>query len=162
MPLYDLECNKCKAVIDIHKDFRDLRVANLVGNNLRIKLLPYGRGISPMDLDYDKYDVFILSSSYFAGFDFQHDCSVCVVSEQRNEAYKVNLLNFVQAYGRCRKTVHNALYINATAKKDRNFKPIVYPKTLSEVEKIAKDFKDTLRDYQSKVKENLVIHKNFH
>jgi len=140
--------------IDVHKDFRDLRVANLVGNNLRIKLLPFGRGISPMDLDYDQYDVFILSSSYFAGFDFEHDCSVCVVSEQRNEAYKINLLNFIQAYGRCRKTVHNALYINVTAKKDRKFKEIYYPKTLSEVDKIATDYKDTLKDYQSKVNGN--------
>lgn len=137
--------------IDIHKDFKDLRVVNLVGNNLKIKLLPFGRGISPMDLDYEQYDVFILSSSYFAGFDFKHNCSICVVSEQRNESYKINIPNFIQAYGRCREKVHNALYINATAKKDRKFKEIYYPKTLSEVEKIERDYKDTLKDYQSKV-----------
>lgn len=140
--------------IDIHKGFRDLRVANLVGNNLRIKLLPFGRGTSANDLDYDQYDVFILSSSYFAGFDFEHDCSICVVSEQRNEAYKINLLNFVQAYGRCRHEVFNALYINVTAKKDRNFKEIHYPKTLPEVEKIEKEYKIKLMDYQSKVNGN--------
>ena len=140
--------------IDVHKDFRDLRVANLVGNNLRIKLRPFGRGISSEVLDYDQFDVFILSSSYFAGFDFEHDCSICVVSEQRNEAYKINLLNFVQAYGRCRNVVHNALYINTTAKKDRNFNKIYYPKTQSEVDKITTQYKDTLQDYQSKVNGN--------
>ncbi|TXG36724.1 hypothetical protein [Seonamhaeicola maritimus] len=140
--------------IDVHKDFRDLRVANLVGNNLMIKLLPFGRGISSENLDYDLYDVFILSSSYFAGFDFEHDCSICVVSEQRNEAYKINILNFVQAYGRCRHEVHNALYINTTAKKDRNFNEIHYPKTQYEVDNIATQYKDTLKKYQSKVNGN--------
>jgi hypothetical protein len=96
----------------IHTGFRDLRVANLVGDTLRIKLAPYDRGITSEQLDYNEIDVLMLSSSYFAGFDIKHDCSILIVSDQSNDAWKVNANNIVQAYGRCRETVHQALFVN--------------------------------------------------
>ena len=136
---------------DIHNDFRDLRVLNLVGKNLRIKLAPYGRGSSVNDWSHKDYDVIILSSSYFAGYDLEFDCSICVISEQRNEAYKINIMNFVQAYGRCREQVHNALYINVTAKKDRKGNKITYPKKITEVD-------DIQRAYHLKLKYAILLY----
>ncbi|MBT8261263.1 MAG: hypothetical protein KJO05_00470 [Bacteroidia bacterium] len=96
----------------IHTSFRDLRVSNLVGDTLRVKIAPYDRGISTQELNYAETDVLILSSSYFAGYDIQHDCSILIVSDQSNDAWKVNVNNIVQAYGRCRNKVHQALFIN--------------------------------------------------
>ena len=96
----------------IHTSFRDLRVSNLVGDTLRVKIAPYDRGISTQELNYTETDVLILSSSYFAGYDIQHDCSILIVSDQSNDAWKVNVNNIVQAYGRCRNKVHQALFIN--------------------------------------------------
>ena len=135
--------------VNIHNDFRDLRVLNLVGKNLKIKLAPYGRGQLVKDWSQEDYDVIILSSSYFAGYDLEFDCSVCVVSEQRIEAYKINIMNFVQAFGRCREKVHNSLYINVTAKKDRKGKKITFPKTKMEVDDIQRAYHQKLKYYQS-------------
>jgi hypothetical protein len=137
--------------INLHKSFRDLRVANLVGKNLKLKLTPYGRGNVDVNLNYSDYDVIIISSSYFAGFDLKADCSICIVSEQQCDAYKINIPNFVQAYGRCRKNIHNSLYINVTAKKDKNYKPIVYPKTIDEVNHSINSFISKLSALQSEV-----------
>lgn len=117
-----------------HTDFRDLRVSNLVGDTLRIKLAPYKRGVSLSEVDYDNTDVLILSSSYFTGFDIDHDCSILIISDQSNEAWKVNTNNIVQAYGRCRKTVHQALFVNLIPDYGTNSdKANSHPKSLQEL-----------------------------
>ncbi|MBT8180341.1 MAG: hypothetical protein KJO53_02000, partial [Eudoraea sp.] len=101
--------------INFHKSFTGLRVKNLVGQTLDIKLKPYDRGLKLDEDLYEETDVIFLSSSYFAGFDILKDCSVCIISEQANEAYKINVNNVAQGYGRCRANIHDALFVNATA-----------------------------------------------
>ncbi|MEC3906141.1 hypothetical protein VOI54_03870 [Tamlana sp. 2201CG12-4] len=123
---------------NLHTSLRDLRVANLVGDTLRLKLAPYKRGISLDKLDYDNIDVLMLSSSYFAGFDIDKNCSILVVSDQSNEAWKINANNVVQAYGRCRQNVHQALFVNLLSNKKTDNKP---PKSILELQGIYDAYK---------------------
>ena len=116
---------------------------NLVGDNLRIKLQPYGKGNNTVTPDlFNDADVFYLSSSYFAGFDLPVDTSILIISEQKERAYTININDAVQAYGRCRKSVHNALYINHLAKKTGKSKFINYPKTYKSIKNQIDIYKD--------------------
>ncbi|WP_456442089.1 hypothetical protein [Psychroserpens sp.] len=135
--------------MNLHTDFRDLRVSNLVGDTLRIKLAPYKRGISLKELDYDNTDVLMLSSSYYAGFDIDHDCSILIISDQCNEAWKVNVNNIVQAYGRCRKSVHQALFVNLLSDYNRSTKnPTTYLKSVSELNNCHNNYISKLESFQ--------------
>ena len=129
---------------NLHANFRDLLVSNLVGDTLRIKLAPYKRGVSLKDLDMDQTDVLMLSSSYYAGFDIGHDCSVLIVSDQSNEAWKVNINNIVQAYGRCRKTVHQALLVNLTAEQSDST-----PKSIMELENCYENYQNKINGFKT-------------
>ena len=124
--------------LKIHKAFKDLRVANLVGKTLGLKLKPYDRGISLDKLDYDNIDVLMLSSSYFAGFDIDRDCSILVVSDQSNDAWKINVNNVAQAYGRCRRDVHQALFVNLLSNRKTANK---VPQSVLELHNIYDDYK---------------------
>lgn len=137
--------------INYHKKFKPYRVANFVGKNLKIKLASHNRGQLDVNVNPKDYDIILLSSSYFSGFDLEVNCSICVISEQNNCAYKINILDFVQAYGRCRHNVLDALYINSTAEKDRKGKPIYTPKTFDEVDDVIMEYERDLKYYQSKV-----------
>ncbi|SNR33815.1 hypothetical protein [Lutibacter flavus] len=101
--------------IRYHKSFSDLKTKSGTGDALRVKLAPFNGDTSREKLSFDDCDIIVFSSSYFAGFDINQDCSVCIISEQNNDAYKININNLVQSYGRCRKTVQNALYVNITS-----------------------------------------------
>lgn len=101
--------------INYHKSFSDLDTKNGTGDALRVKLAPFKGDASREELSFDDCDLIVFSSSYFAGFDINHECSICIISEQNNDAYKININNLVQAYGRCRTTVQNALYVNITS-----------------------------------------------
>jgi hypothetical protein len=135
--------------LNVHKKFKDLRVLNMVGENLALKLAPFERGNTKGAFNYSDYDVIILSSRYFAGYDLELDCSICIVSQQANEAYKININNLVQAYGRCRGKVHDALYINATSKIDSNNNNIHVPSGIKEVNNSIQHFEGELVYYQS-------------
>ncbi|WP_298996742.1 DEAD/DEAH box helicase family protein [uncultured Tenacibaculum sp.] len=104
-----------------HVSNKDKKVKNLVGNNLNIKIAPYKRGNNLNDSDLFDCDLLICSSAYFAGFDIPTNCSICVISDQSNNAYKVCINNVIQAYGRCRKEVKNALFVNLTSKINNDF-----------------------------------------
>jgi hypothetical protein len=134
---------------NIHLKFKELRVANLVGETLKLKLKPYGRGIELKDLDYDDIDILMLSSSYFAGFDIEQDCSILIVSNQSNDATKVNVNNLVQAYGRCRNEVHDVLFINLLAVRNSKGEVITYPKGLNEIQKSYNDYLNEVKKYES-------------
>lgn len=134
---------------NLHTNFHDLRVSNLVGDTLRIKLAPYNRGVSLNDLDITQTDVLILSSSYYAGYDIDHDCSVLIVSDQTNEAWKVNVNNIIQAYGRCRKTVQQALLVNLTS----NYGDTA-PKSKSELEDYYKNYINKLDTFRTILSDN--------
>ncbi len=120
--------------INVHKSFGNLVVKNLTGESLRIKLAPFERGAGDSEQELtENCDVLVLSSSYFAGFDIPNDCSICIISEQKCDAFKINVNNLVQAYGRCRGVVHNSLFINVKAKHNINGKPIEVPSSFVEV-----------------------------
>jgi hypothetical protein len=99
----------------LHKQFTDLKVHNLTGETLRVKLAPFERGNKGIKIPTDT-QLLIASSSYYAGFDIDTDCSMIFVSEDKYPAFKINLNNLIQAYGRCRGIIHNALYINYKSK----------------------------------------------
>lgn len=135
---------------NLHTSFRNLRVSNLVGDTLRLKLAPHKRGISLDKLDYGNIDVLMLSSSYFAGFDIERDCSILVVSDQSNEAWKINLNNVVQAYGRCRHTVHQALFVNLLSKYSSNKKKATsVPKSVLELNSSYQTYVEKLASYRT-------------
>ncbi|WP_405327702.1 hypothetical protein [Leeuwenhoekiella sp. LLG6367-2.1] len=127
--------------INIHKDFRDLRVANLTGKTLNTKLKPFKRGDVVEDLDYVDIDVLLLSSTYYAGFDIDRDCSICIVSDQLNDAFKISVNDAVQCYGRCRKSVHDALFVNIQMSNE------YYPKSLNEINKAYELYQSTVSYY---------------
>lgn len=99
-----------------HISNKTKRVKNLVGNNLNVKIAPYERDNNINDSNLFDCDLLVCSSAYFAGFDIPVNCSICVISDQSNDAYKVCVNNVVQAYGRCRATVLNALFVNKKSK----------------------------------------------
>ena len=133
---------------NLHTGFKDLRVTNLVGDMLRKKLAPYNRGTRSygLDLDTNNTDVLMLSSSYFAGFDIDKDCSILTVSEQSNDAWKININNVVQAYGRCRRNVHQALFVNLLSNK-KTAENI--PKSVLELGSIYDDYTKKLDSFQT-------------
>ncbi len=94
-----------------HKSFNHLKVHNLVGETLKVKLAPFLRGQNGIVYPSDT-QLLIVSSSFFAGFDIEQDCSMVVVSEQQIPQLKININNLMQAYGRGRNTVYNALFVN--------------------------------------------------
>lgn len=133
---------------NLHTGFKDLRVTNLVGDTLRKKLAPYDRGtrLYGLDLDTNNIDVLMLSSSYFAGFDIDKNCSILIVSEQLNDAWKINVNNVVQAYGRCRRNVHQALFVNLLSNK-KTLENI--PKSVLELGSIYDDYTLKLDSFQT-------------
>lgn len=100
-----------------HKSFKDLRVHNLIGETLRVKLAPFLRGQDGINFPSDT-QLLIVSSSYYAGFDIDVDCSMIFVSEELMSPNKININNLMQAYGRGRKNINKALYVNARAFKN--------------------------------------------
>lgn len=137
--------------INIHKSFQNLDVKNLTGQSLKIKLAPFERASeNDKDLITD-CDVLILSSSYFAGFDIDKECSIVIVSEQKNDAFKVNANNVIQAYGRCRANVHNALFINAKAKYNFEGKPINVSNSKDCIESSYELYKANVIHYQNEL-----------
>lgn len=140
--------------IDLHKSFRDLRVKNLVGKNLDIKLKPYKRGIKISRELYKDCDLIILSSSYFAGFDIDVNCSICIVSNQKSDALKISINDAVQCYGRARKQVYNALFVNAKSKFDVNRKlPTYYPTSTDEITNDIKFYNNQLEFFKAQIDE---------
>ncbi|MFD0964270.1 hypothetical protein [Pseudofulvibacter geojedonensis] len=127
---------------NLHTSFKDLRVANLVGETLKLKLAPNNRGILLDELNYDETDVLMLSSSYFAGFDIEQECSILIVSDQKNDAHKINVNNIVQCYGRCRTKVHQALFVNLCRKNAE------YPLYPSQLNAAYKAYKRKVEAYQ--------------
>ncbi|WP_026933841.1 hypothetical protein [Christiangramia echinicola] len=109
---------------DIHTyippNLQEDEIVNLVGDNLAIKLLPYDRG----NKDVKKPRLRNLSSAFFTGYDIDDKCSVVVISEQKSPHTKININDCVQAYGRCRQGVYEALYINVPADYDIEGKKI--------------------------------------
>lgn len=101
-----------------HKSFKDLRVHNLTGETLKVKLAPFQRGQDGIKFPSDT-QLLIVSSSFYAGFDIDVDCSMLFVSEELMPQNKININNVVQAYGRGRANVYNALYVNARAFKNK-------------------------------------------
>lgn len=134
-----------------HKSFTELQVKNLVGQTLDIKLKPYDRGLTLEEDLYEDTDIIFLSSSYFAGYDIQEDCSICIISEQANEAYKININSVAQAYGRCRAEVHEALFVNATSKYTKTKNGLVHNSTISinQVNNIISRYPNDLNYYES-------------
>jgi hypothetical protein len=133
--------------IDIHKSFKDLVTKNGTGDALRIKLAPFKGDTSDQTLTFEECDVIVFSSSYYAGFDINHDCSVCIISELGNDSVKICITNLVQAYGRCRKQVQNALYVNTT--EDNKNDEFYYPKSWDEVTTSFKRFEKDVEYFSS-------------
>ncbi|REE07864.1 hypothetical protein DFQ09_11058 [Winogradskyella pacifica] len=136
--------------INYHKSFTAYKVTNLVGQNLDIKLKAYKRGLK-LDSDLYDNDIIFLSSSYYAGFDIDKDCSICIISEQGNEAYKIEPNNIVQAYGRCRATVYDSLFVNATASMQMNGTPIYYPTSKQDIDKLINNANKDVNYWSEKV-----------
>lgn len=130
-----------------------LKYVNLVGVNLNIKIQPYDRG-NPELMDPSLFkgaDVIFLSSAYFAGFDIKFNCSILILSEQRSHHTKIHVNNAVQAYGRCRHKVQEALYINVPSVIDRDGKKIYIPTSKKEVEIEIKRYYDTIEHTQNQI-----------
>ncbi|MCM8570272.1 hypothetical protein NE848_12835 [Gramella jeungdoensis] len=128
------------------KEYEQLHTANLVGNNLKLKLQLFDKGNDdPKDNSLFENDLIFLSSSYFAGYDVPIDCSICIISNNNSEATTISINNAVQCYGRCRGNVINALYVNHTNKNK------TVP-TLENVKESIEGFNDDLEYYQRKAK----------
>ncbi|MGM0932943.1 MAG: hypothetical protein ACQEWD_05820 [Bacteroidota bacterium] len=130
-----------------------LNYVNLVGVNLNIKIQPYNRG-NPNLKDPNLFkgaDVIFLSSAYFAGYDIPIDCSILILSEQRSHHTKIHINNAVQAYGRCRKTVQEALYINVPSVYDCDGKKIHIPTSKDEVDKEIERYYYKIQETQNQI-----------
>ncbi|MCC8360258.1 DEAD/DEAH box helicase family protein [Salinimicrobium sediminilitoris] len=102
------------------KQYKGLLTGNVVGESLRIKLQPMGKAKYDIldDSVFEENQVVFLSSANYAGTDIEHDCCIVIINEGRHKATTVNINNIVQAYGRCREVVHDALLINIPPSKD--------------------------------------------
>lgn len=132
-----------------------LKYLNLVGENLRIKIQPYDRGnVNLKDRNLFKdADVIMMSLAYVAGFDVPIDCSMLMVSEQRSQHTKIHVNNAVQAYGRCRENVHEALYVNVLSEFDADGKRIQFPTTLDEVQREIRRYHKRIKDVEDEIRE---------
>ncbi|WP_179353581.1 hypothetical protein [Winogradskyella vidalii] len=144
---------------DLHKSFKDLKVKNLVGKNLGIKLKAYKRGVEVSSDLYNDCELLILSSSYFAGFDIDVNCSICIVSNQKSDAFKIGVNDAVQCYGRARKQVFNALFVNAKSKIDVNTKLATqYPTSINEITNSIQFFNNQLEFFNSQIEGVTLYH----
>ena len=150
----NIEKNKGNLVViftndkNYHKMDKDGKVKNLVGKNLDIKIAPYNRGNNINDKDLFDCELLICSSAYFAGFDIEKKCSIAIISDQSKDAYKVSVNNAVQAYGRGRNGIENALFIN---KKQKN---ISYPISRAELNEKYKEYLKNVRDAESRLQQS--------
>ncbi|MEN3324236.1 hypothetical protein VP395_10895 [Mariniflexile soesokkakense] len=125
-------------------------VKNLVGKNLAIKIAPYDRTNNINDAELTDCDLLVCSSAYFAGFDIKKDVSICIVSNQCTDAYKIGVNDIIQAYGRCRNTVLNALFVNVTAKYDvTTKKQTCYPTSTAEITNAITKYNNDLSYYNT-------------
>lgn len=91
-----------------------IAVQPLVGPDLAVKISESkGQSLGEfMNIEkgipvYDN-EVFILSSRYLIGFDFEEDCSIAIVADEMSQVDCLVGGEIAQAYGRARKNVHNA------------------------------------------------------
>ncbi|MUP45382.1 hypothetical protein E0K83_06435 [Gramella sp. BOM4] len=126
------------------KQYKGLITGNVVGENLRIKLQPMGKAQYDIldDSVFTENQVVFLSSANFAGTDIYPDCCIVIINQGRHQATTVNVNNVVQAYGRCRNKVHDALFINIPPAKD------FIPPSLDDVEEEIKFYKSSLIHYK--------------
>tara|TARA_R110002049_G_C9175452_1_gene562564 strand:- start:3029 stop:6118 length:3090 start_codon:yes stop_codon:yes gene_type:complete len=114
-----------------HVGFKNYKVKNLVGKNLEIKIRGYGRRNNANDTDlFQDLEILVVSSAYFAGWDLDLDCSILIICDQASPATKVSINDCIQAYGRGRMEVDNALFVNLLTQNNK-FKG--YPKTFDEL-----------------------------
>ena len=102
------------------KQYKGLLTGNVVGESLRIKLQPMGKAKYDIldDSVFKENQVVFLSSANYAGTDIEYRCCILIINEGRHKATTVNVNNIVQAYGRGRKEIHDALLINIPPSKD--------------------------------------------
>jgi hypothetical protein len=132
------------------KQYGDLISGNLVGESLRIKLQPFGKG----DKDFsdptviEDSDVLFLSSTHFAGTDIKKDCSILIINEGNHKATTINVNNVVQAYGRGRETVHKALLVSTPPTKN------YLPPTLQDVNNGISFYRESIEFYEKQPANN--------
>ena len=135
--------------INYHKkQFDTITSTNLVGDTLKVKLLPFKKG---NDLPTDKTifinnDIIFLSSSYYAGYDIPINCSVVIISNTKDESTTISVNNAVQCYGRVRETMLNALYINELS-------PHQNTPTIKNINAAIDSYKEDVAYYQRKAKQ---------
>lgn len=129
-----------------HTGNKAKRVKNLVGNNLNVKIAPYKRGNDINDNNLFDCDLLVCSSAYFAGFDIPVNCSICIISDQSNDAFKVCVNNAVQSYGRCRAIVQNALFVNIKSKINNQ-----YPTSTNELNGYYKDYLNNIKYFTNEL-----------
>ncbi len=150
--------------INIHKGFKDFNVVNIVGKDLEAKLKSTGRLTTVQELEDSNFsgvDILIASSSFFTGFDLEKDCSILIISDQHSDAKSINVNSVVQAYGRCRTTVHDALLVNVLpSDKFISSRKLVIPKSVKELEIYYNDYLNKIAKY-SNLSDNLTHNENF-
>ncbi len=129
------------------KQYGDLVSGNLVGESLRIKLQPYGKGnMDVLDTTvFDDSDVVFLSSTHFAGTDIKKDCSILIINEGNHKATTINVSNVVQAYGRGRETVHKGLLVSTPPTKN------YLPPTLQDVNDGISFYRESIEFYEKQL-----------
>jgi len=107
------------------KEFMELKRINLTGDGLRYKLSAFGKGLDHVkeniiDTTFlDTFPLIFCSSKYLTGYDIEptHDTSILILTNNKDESTSYSIEDIIQAYGRVRWKLVNALVCIVKTKK---------------------------------------------
>jgi hypothetical protein len=107
------------------KEFMEETRINLTGDGLKYKLSAFGKGLdhfSEKQIDttfLDKFPLIFCSSKYLTGYDIEptSDTSILILTNNKDQSTSYSVEDIIQAYGRVRRNLVNALVCVVKAKK---------------------------------------------
>lgn len=99
------------------KEFIENNSINLTGEGLKIKLSAFGKGLdhfkeNEIDTEFlNQFGLIFISSKYLTGYDIEpnKETSILILTSNKDESTSYTIEDIIQAYGRVRSNLSNAL-----------------------------------------------------
>jgi len=106
------------------KEFMETHRINLTGDGLRFKLSAFGKGLDHFKNEIDTtflntFPLIFCSSKYLTGYDIEpaQDTSILILTNNKDKSTSYSVEDIIQAYGRVRSNLVNALVCVSKVKK---------------------------------------------